>query len=367
MEEEKKPNYSWKDTNLALFGSDTEKEVKKEAAELEPAWQKTGKKAGIQIWRIEMFEVKEWPKEEYGKFFNGDSYIILNTYTKAESESFFYDIHFWIGRLSTQDEYTTAANKTVELHTYLDLLPILHREVEGHESDLFKSYFSEITIMRGGIDSGFRQVLPEAYKPRLFHIRYENALMSVQQVGLKRNHLNSEDTFILDLGIKIYHLIGKKSNKEEKFKGAQYLHALKAERKGVAQTETVEEDDWPSLGEMTILDGDEIGVKKPRQKKFIHKVFRLKERDESAVLDWDFISEGRVLKEKFDGGDVYVADSGNHLFIWVGLGASIAERINSLSYAHNYLSASEHPLIPISVEMEGKESALFKKSWVMLH
>ena len=24
------------------------------------------------------FKVTEWPKEEYGKFYNGDSYIILN-------------------------------------------------------------------------------------------------------------------------------------------------------------------------------------------------------------------------------------------------------------------------------------------------
>ena len=40
-----------------------------------------------------------------------------------------------------QDEYGTAAYKTVELDTYLDDKPIQHREVEGHESELFLSYF----------------------------------------------------------------------------------------------------------------------------------------------------------------------------------------------------------------------------------
>ncbi|VDP55120.1 unnamed protein product [Schistosoma mattheei] len=57
-----------------------------------------------------------------------------------------YDVHFWIGRESTADEYGTAAYKTVELDTFLDDKAVQHREVDGFESDLFKTYFNRFDV-----------------------------------------------------------------------------------------------------------------------------------------------------------------------------------------------------------------------------
>ena len=39
----KPKKYDWKDSNLALFGSDVEKGVKRDAANLEPAWKGSGR------------------------------------------------------------------------------------------------------------------------------------------------------------------------------------------------------------------------------------------------------------------------------------------------------------------------------------
>ncbi|KAK6994563.1 gelsolin-like protein 2, partial [Biomphalaria glabrata] len=127
------------------------------------------------------FKVTPWPKEDYGKFYDGDSYIVLNTYKESGKEQFLYDVHFWIGKYSTQDEYGTAAYKTVELDTYLDDVPIQHREVQGFESNLFKSYFKTIELLKGGAASGFKNVKPAEYRPRLLHFHGEKKNIFVKE------------------------------------------------------------------------------------------------------------------------------------------------------------------------------------------
>lgn len=52
------------------------------------------------ILSFQKFKVKEWPSEDYGKFYSGDSYIVLNVYKKEDQ--LLYDVHFWIGKRSTQ-------------------------------------------------------------------------------------------------------------------------------------------------------------------------------------------------------------------------------------------------------------------------
>ena len=45
----------------------------------------------------------------------------------------------------SKDEYGTAAYKTVELDTYLDDAAVQHREVQGHESQMFLDLFPTVT------------------------------------------------------------------------------------------------------------------------------------------------------------------------------------------------------------------------------
>ena len=111
---QKAEEHKVEDSNVENIGSAEDKAARKAAAQTERQWDEAVKEElGLLIWRVENkrtekdnpdFGVNAWPKEQYGHFFKGDSYIILNTYMKPEDEKKYFDLHFWIGEESSQDE-----------------------------------------------------------------------------------------------------------------------------------------------------------------------------------------------------------------------------------------------------------------------
>ncbi|XP_076447812.1 gelsolin-like protein 2 isoform X2 [Babylonia areolata] len=357
----KAKKYDWKDTNLALFGSDTEKEVKKESAEQEPAWQGAGQEVGLKIWRIEKFEVKDWPEEDYGEFYNGDSYIILNTYKDEETEELNYDVHFWIGKNSSQDEYGTAAYKTVELDTLLDDKPIQHREVMGHESSLFKSYFSEIRTMDGGASSGFRNVPPENYESRLMRFtKDKKGNVIVREICRCRELVTQGDVFILDKGLTLYQFNGAESEAMERAKAMTFIGKIKSKR-GEATSEVLDGDSTPESHEFyqsldeELDDGNDSDDEDGDGDK---KLFRVN----TDTRDYEEVKTGDITIDDFKSEDVFIFDSGEVVFVWVGKDASSAEKKNGLPLAHNYLRGSGQCWRSITVLRQGAKSQDFSSA-----
>ncbi len=91
------------DSNLSNYGGKEHHEAVKKAARKDKAWKNVGKKKGIQIWRVENFRIKHWPKSRYGEFYSGDSYIILHTKVNDVGKKS-YDAFFWLGA-ETYDTY----------------------------------------------------------------------------------------------------------------------------------------------------------------------------------------------------------------------------------------------------------------------
>lgn len=339
---------------MALFGSDLDRSVKKASAMGEPAWQGAGTQPGLKIWRIVKFIVTEWPKEDYGKFFNGDSYIILHTYTENQSADLKYDVHFWIGSNSSQDEYGTAAYKTVELDTFLDDKAVQHREVQGFESDLFKTYFVKtgLLTMEGGADTGFRHVEPTQYKTRLLQVFGKGANLTIREVPLSKKSLNSEDVFILDAGCTVWQFNGNTASPFEKARSMEFLQNIESERCGKTKGEVVDEH---SISEghkfYSYLQGDGEGeeedeVELPGEKRLFCVT------DASGQVNFSEIKSGKIEQSDLGTDDVFLFDSCEQIFVWVGKNASPAEKRNGMTYAHKHCMKTDRPFLPIHVVKE---------------
>jgi len=355
----KAKKYDWKDSNLALFGSDTEKKVKKEAAETEEAWAGCGQRVGLNIWRIVQFKVQTWPENEYGTFYSGDSYIVLHTYIKPGEDKLRYDLHFWIGKYSTQDEYGTAAYKTVELDCLLSDEAVQHRETQGNESSLFKSYFPSITIRKGGAKSGFRHVEEAKAEPKLYHFSNDCKTVKVYEKTPYKEYITSDDVFIIDSGDHLYQCNGARCDKMEKFSAAGYLQDLEAKRKVRSTILDEQTDGFSSI--MQYLKDREGGkpkkvVPKP-QRESIKRMLEISEEDGKCKIE-DVAEGDSVCLGLLNPDNCFIVDVVKHVFVWVGGRASQKEKKNGLGYAHNYLKGIGYPDVPISVLKQGMDHLL---------
>jgi gelsolin len=229
-----------------------------------------------------------------------------------------------------------------------------------HESDLFKTYFHIIEIMEGGADTGFRHVKPTEYKPRLLHFHGDKKRVTVKEVQLSRKSLDSSDVYILDLGLEIFQWNGKTCNKDEKFKAVQYLQTLKSERGGKPKVESLDERDISPThrfyGPLPNVDIEQD--EQEDDSDFQPTLLRVS--DEGGSLETSVVSEGNLDRGNLDPKDVFIADTGKEVFVWIGSGASPAENKNALPYAHNYLMRTKHPLVPVTCIKDGKETSAFK-------
>jgi len=238
------------ETNLAAYGGKEHHELKHEASLKEPAWKGCGAAPGIEIWRINKFKVEAWDKKEYGSFYSGDAYIVLDTYKARdkdgkEVDKLTHDIHFWLGKKAEQDKRGTAAYKTVELDDFFEGTATQFRQTQGHESKEFLAMFSgTIHVMEGGTESGFHHVKPEEYTPRLSEvIGLKTAQIKINEVPLDGKSLHSSSTFVLDSGLTIFQYNGADANMWEKTKAREFLLELVDKRNGLAAHVVVESDD----------------------------------------------------------------------------------------------------------------------------
>lgn len=158
-----------------------------------------------------------------------------------------WDVHFWLGLETSQDEAGAAAILTVQLDDLLNGAPIQHREVQEHESQLFLGYFKNgkrrrfgsnrsyetlllligVRYQSGGVASGFTKVTTNADgEKRLFQVKGKRNVR-VRQVALSISSMNKGDCFILDAGRDIHVYVGTNAKRVEKLKAISAANQIR--------------------------------------------------------------------------------------------------------------------------------------------
>jgi len=72
------------------------------------------------------------------------------------------------------------------------------------------------------------------------------------------------------------------------------------------------------------------------------------------------VEEGKIHKKNLKSEDVFIADVGAEVFVWVGAKSSSGEKAHALKFAQTYLANEKRPnWTPITRLIEGGESENF--------
>uniref|UniRef100_A0A3P9D7I8 Advillin n=1 Tax=Maylandia zebra TaxID=106582 RepID=A0A3P9D7I8_9CICH len=307
---------------------------------------------GIIIWRIE---------------------VILITQKVGNSLS--YNIHYWIGSQSTQDEQGSAAIYTVQLDEFLGSSPIQYREVQDHESDTFKGYFKQgIIYKKGGVASGMRHTETNTYDvKRLLHVKGKKRVIA-KEVEMSWKSFNLSDVFLLDLGKNIIQWNGPKSNRQERLKGMLLAQDIRdRERGGRAEIRVVEgeaESSSPqamelmteTLGERTVAlkDGppDEAVDQEQKGQLTLYQIS-----DADGQMRVTEVATRPLVQDLLNHDDSYILDQGGvKIFVWKGKKANKEERQAAMTRALDFIKAKNYPITTnVETVNDGAESALFKQ------
>lgn len=321
-----------------------------------PAFKNAGKTAGTEIWRVENFEPVAVPKAEHGKFYSGDSYIVLNT-IEDKNKKRTHNAHFWLGLKTTQDEAGAAAILTVQLDELLSGAPVQYREVEGSESDIFLSYFKgTIRYLEGGVASGFKHVETNAAQPkRLFHVKGTKNVR-LRQVELAVSAMNRGDCFILDADRDVYVWVGPKANRVEKLKATNVANEIRdRDHNGRSKVHIIDSFSSPTdqenffkvlgSGSLSTVPAKETAKEDGAfEKADAARVELYKVTDSNAgKLVVEPITQRPLKQEMLKPDDAFILDTGSGLYVWIGKTASQQEKTQSLVKAQEFIKNKKYP------------------------
>ncbi|NXU18049.1 VILI protein, partial [Pardalotus punctatus] len=327
---------------------------------------------GIQIWRIENMEMVPVPTKSYSNFYEGDCYVLLST--RKSGSTFSYDIHYWLGKESSQDEQGAAAIYTTQMDDHLGSVAVQHREVQGHESETFRAYFKQgLIYKKGGVASGMKHVETNTYNiQRLLHVKGKKNVVA-GEVEMSWKSFNRGDVFLLDLGQLIVQWNGPESNRNERLRAMTLAKDIRdRERGGRAKVGVVDGEDEDASPELMKVLTHILGEKRDIQPaisddkvdqilKSSLKLYHVSNASGNMVIQE--VAVRPLTQDMLLHEDCYILDQGGtRIFVWKGKNANKEEKQQAMSRALGFIKAKNYPAsTSVETENDGSESTIFRQ------
>ncbi|CAD5121524.1 DgyrCDS10025 [Dimorphilus gyrociliatus] len=374
----------WKDVNLKVDNPEVMKAYQSRLMNFtntrEP-FENVGKEDGLRIWQIRNYRIFYWPETEYGNFYEDNAYIILSsTSPEVFSEEIVYDIHIWIGKRASYEDYVVSVLALNILDEKLRKTARLHREIQGRESDLFTSYFQPISffssksVWKGGFEQSFARTRDKSsYEYRLLRFykpKDHTNNIKVKEVAAEKAQLTSDFVYILDMGTKFCIWNGRNSANDHRIAARNYIEEIKANRGAKIKVDIIDEIavTFEHYFYTSLVDGlFASGIIKDEDDEFQSSTIKNYTKAIYSVnpstdpLSFTPISAGQTASlSTILANDVTIFDTQQHCFILLSQSASAFKR-KAIEMVHHYLRGTQHPLIPVTILIHGQRSAALER------
>lgn len=337
--------------------------------------------ADFLMWKIENMNVIALTKDQYGTFYDTESYIIYASSQYGQSsgidsvirdikgKDIEYHIHFWLGSNTTPEKSGVAAYKTVELDNLLGCCSVQHRETQGNESTRFLSYFK----------SGYRILKPEIIqngnkdRPKLYRVSGKSIPALMEMTNLSWENFRSSDVFIIQTPQTVFVWIGRAANAEEKRHATKISQDMKEQFKipnivfvddGYEKTVDIEIQKQFSkylpLEKRVVLPEDTCENGEAGNQKAILKLYKCSENNgKYRVAE---IKTGPLCQSDLSSDDVFIVDQEiKGIWVWVGKRVNEKEKNEALRNARGFVKKKKYPSnTKVTRVVEGMEPVEFK-------
>jgi WD40 repeat protein len=313
-----------------------------------PVFPTSGPGVTVKVWVIEEFDKRPVQPKDYGRFFAGDSYVVLLTYERKGAPANI--IFFHQGRDSSVNEQGTSAYMTRLMQDDLKGDCTQIRVLQGKEPADFLKLFDRAVVLRRGDYKRDASAAPAAAKPLLLFVQgFDDDCVRAVEVDASWKQLVHEGVFLLIDAAKerAFRWIGAHARDCERACADRVLKRYYAQCTNVVDEKPNGESKefWATLG------GAASEPLEALPKRFDTRVFELS--SASGIVAVEPLAPP-LRQDDLGPRSVYIVDSGVELFVRFGSQSLHNERLFSLQVAQQ-LAAQSADKPTVWVTQEEKE------------